>query len=106
MKTILYTLTLLGFLFGFTANSWAATQYTGVINVNTASLEQIMLLPGIGSKKAQAIAELRSKKAFTKIEELLLVDGIGEALFAKIKAYLVLDGATTLQAAPMATAPK
>ncbi len=100
MKTAIYTLALIGFLFG-SALTWAATQYTGVLNVNTASVEQITLLPGIGTKKAQAIAELRSKKAFAKIEELLLVDGIGEALFAKIKAYLVLDGATTLKATPV-----
>lgn len=100
MKIAICTLALIGLLLGSTI-TWAATQYTGVLNVNTASVEQITLLPGIGTKKAQAIAELRSKKAFSKIEELLLVDGIGEALFAKIKMYLVLDGQTTLKATPV-----
>ncbi len=103
MKKLLLTLGLLAFL---TAGLAKATEYSGVVNINTATLEQIELLPGIGPKKAQAIVDLRAKKPFAKIEELLLVDGIGEALFAKLKAYLVLDGQTTLKQVPSAAAPK
>ena len=99
MKKLVLILTcLFGLLLVQAPSAFAATQYSGVLNVNTATLEQIETLPGIGPKKAQAIVDLRSKKAFVKVEDLLLVDGIGEALFAKLKPYLVLEGQTTLKA--------
>ncbi len=99
MKKLVLILTCLcGLFLAQVHAAHAATQYSGVININTATLEQIETLPGIGPKKAQAILDLRGKKAFVKIEDLLLVDGIGEALFAKLKPYLVLEGQTTLKA--------
>jgi len=109
MKTTKKSVWLMAFfaivLWVVSAQTQAASQYSGVININTATVEQIVQLPGIGPKKAQAIIELRNKKPFTKIEELLLVDGIGEALFAKIKPFLALEGQTTLKETPAAAAP-
>lgn len=61
------------------------------ININTASAEQLTSLKGIGPKKAQAIIEFRKKNGkFKKLEDLMLVKGIGKKTFEKIKPYLTL----------------
>jgi competence protein ComEA len=56
------------------------------INLNTATVDQLMTLPGIGQKTAERILEYRTKSGgFKKIEELMNVKGIGEKSFLKIK---------------------
>jgi competence protein ComEA len=59
---------------------------TGPININTASVEELDRLPGIGPSIAQAIIDYRTANGpFKKIEDINDVKGIGDALFAKIK---------------------
>ncbi|HEY5998622.1 MAG TPA: helix-hairpin-helix domain-containing protein [bacterium] len=57
------------------------------VEVNRASLAELIGVPGIGERLAQAIIDLREKKGpFTKLDDLLEVRGIGEknlALFAE-----------------------
>lgn len=56
------------------------------ISINTATLEELMMLSGIGESKAQSIIDYRTKEGkFTSIEDIMNVNGIGEALFEKIK---------------------
>lgn len=56
------------------------------INLNTATAEQLMELPGIGEAKAAGILEYRARIGqFADIEEIMNVSGIGEAMFEKIK---------------------
>jgi len=58
----------------------------GLININSATAEQLMQLPGIGEAKAAGIIEYRSRIGqFTALEEIMNVSGIGEAMFEKIK---------------------
>lgn len=58
----------------------------GLININTASIELLETLPGIGPAKASAIVQYRQQHgAFQRLEDLLNVKGIGPATFESIK---------------------
>jgi competence protein ComEA len=68
----------------------------GVVNINSASKEQLETLEGVGPVKAQAIIDYRKKNGpFKKVEDIKKVDGIGDATFNAIKKDLVLSGTTT-----------
>lgn len=72
---------------------------TGKVNLNTATAEQLALLPRVGPAVAQRILEHREKNGnFKNPEELLLVRGIGEKTFELIAPYVSLSGPTTLTA--------
>lgn len=72
-------------------------QLTGVVNINTASASELMLLPGIGKAKADGIIAYRQTTPFKSAQELVKVKGIGEKLLAKMVPYLAIDGATTIK---------
>jgi len=61
------------------------------INLNTAGINELVKLPGIGEKTAEKIIQLRSERGkFKRLEELLDVRGIGEVKFNKIKKFLYI----------------
>ena len=62
------------------------------ININTAGLEDLMQVPGIGLHTAELIIEYRQKHGpFRSIEELRNVKGIGKTKFSKIKDYITVQ---------------
>jgi competence protein ComEA len=74
-----------------------AAAASGVVNINTATAEQLQNLPRVGPSVAQRIVEFREENGdFKAVEELLLVRGIGESTFDLIKPYVRIDGSTTL----------
>jgi len=69
---------------------------SGVVNLNTADVEQLQMLPGVGEKRAAAIIEIRSAKGgFKSVEEIVEVKGVGDALFKRMQPHLTLSGKTT-----------
>jgi competence protein ComEA len=69
------------------------------INLNTATVEQLEALPGIGRKTAELILQYRQKNGpFKKIEELMNVKGIGEKSFLRIKPLLAVTPPKTEKA--------
>lgn len=56
-----------------------------IVNINTASAEELMSLNGIGEKTAEAIIEYRKSTPFEKPEEIMNVKGIGEKKYENIK---------------------
>lgn len=81
-----------------TAPAWAAGAFSGVVNVNTATSEELQLLPGVGESRARAIVEARKARGgFKSVEELVEVKGIGSSLLEQIRPFLVVNGKTTAQ---------
>jgi competence protein ComEA len=68
----------------------------GVVNVNTATAEQLALLPGIGPSRAEAIIQARQNRPFRAVQDLLRVRGIGPATLQNLRPYVSVDGETTL----------
>ncbi len=76
----------------------AGSQLTGVVNLNTATAEELQLLPGIGAARAQAVIALRKQRGgFKSVEELKDVKGIGDTALERLRPFVRLDGKTTAQ---------
>ncbi|MCH5270029.1 MAG: helix-hairpin-helix domain-containing protein [Lachnospiraceae bacterium] len=64
----------------------------GLVNLNTASLEELCSIPGIGESRARAILEYRERQgSFSAPEEIMQVDGIKEGLYTKLKDKIYVE---------------
>jgi competence protein ComEA len=61
------------------------------INVNSASVEQLQELPGVGPVTAERIVAYRDKTPFSTPEQLMEVKGIGAKTFAKMKDFIAVE---------------
>lgn len=62
-----------------------------LININTASEDSLMSLPGIGEVYAKRIVEYRNAKRFNSIEEIKNIQGIGDKTFEKLKDLITIN---------------
>lgn len=76
--------------------AFAAPALEGQVNINTATVEQLALLPGIGPAMAQKIVDYRAKRPFQETNHVIRIKGIGPKTYAKFKQYLVLKGDSNL----------
>lgn len=76
----------------------SAKDLTGRLNLNTATEEQLMMLPTIGPAKAERIVTWRKKNGgFKRIADLRRVKGFGYKTFKRLEPFLDIKGETTLK---------
>jgi competence protein ComEA len=76
------------------------------IDLNRATVSELMRLPGVGERRAQAIVAHRSRQPFRRAEDVLAVKGLGAAWFAKVKGNVTVGAAPAAPAAPAASPKK
>lgn len=70
----------------------SSAEQTAAVNINTASKEELMTLPGIGEAKADAIIAYReSNGAFSSTDDILNVSGIKEGVYDQIKSLICIN---------------
>ena len=62
----------------------------GLININTASKDELMQITGVGDVIAERIIEYRSSTRFKSIEDIMCVKGIGNATYEKMKSQITV----------------
>ena len=69
----------------------ATATATAPVNLNTATVEQLATIPGVGPKMAERIIDYRQKNGgFKKVEDLMNVSGVGEKSFLKMKPLITV----------------
>jgi len=84
-------LAMAAFMLTGSASAAGKPKPAGKVNINTANIEQLATLPGVGTKLAARIVEYRQKSGtFRTSQDLLNVKGIGEKNFAKMESLLTV----------------
>jgi competence ComEA-like helix-hairpin-helix protein len=87
----------LGFTTSFAAEQPGAAAASGVVNINTADVAQLSLLPRVGARAAQRIVDYRKEHgSFQKTTDLMQVKGFGDKTFERLSSYITIEGKTTL----------
>jgi competence protein ComEA len=80
------------------SSALAAKQVEGIVNLNTASAEELQLLPGVGPAKVRSILAYRSLHPFRTVDELVRIKGIGRKMVRRLRPHLTISGPTTAKA--------
>lgn len=63
------------------------------LNINTASAEELTMLPGVGEKIAQRIVEYREENGpYASVDDIMQVKGVKQTLFNDISDYITIGG--------------
>ena len=69
------------------------TEEVGKVNINTAQIYELILLPGIGESKAKAIIAFREEFGkFTRVDDLIYVDGFSYVTIEQLRPYITVGG--------------
>jgi competence protein ComEA len=101
MKKILtafISMILLSFVFSSTISGEVQKQFAGYLNINTATYEQILMLPDISETMAQNIIAYREANGpFSSVDDLIKVKGFWYTYIDQLRPYLSLEGENTLR---------
>lgn len=75
------------------------------IDLNRAGVTELMRLPGVGEKRAQAIVAARARQPFRRPEDVLVVKGIGPKWLARVRANVIAGTPGPAAAAPSRAGP-
>jgi competence ComEA-like helix-hairpin-helix protein len=92
MRSILVVLVV---SFVWLSSAYGGKEVDGVVNLNTASAEELQLLPGVGPAKVRSIVAYRSLHPFRTVDELVRIKGIGRKMLRRLRAHLTVTGPTT-----------
>ncbi len=70
------------------------------VDLNSATAAELMRLPGVGKKRAEAILAWRDKRPFRKPDEVTRVKGLSPAWYGKVKGMLTVGEAPAVQRPP------
>lgn len=69
----------------------------GKVNLNTADIQLLNMLPGVGRASAERIIARRERRPFKRPEELVRVKGFGVRRFQRVRPYVSVEGPSTLR---------
>ena len=97
-KTLsIVTLALILTALGTVAMADSAPAAAGVVNINSADVAPLSLLPRVGEKAAQRIVDYRKEHGpFKKTADLMQVKGFGAKTYELVSPYIAIEGKTTL----------
>jgi competence protein ComEA len=78
---------------------------TGVLNLNTATLDQIDALPGVSPELAAAVVAERTAHPFARPEDVMRVQGMGRRRYERLRPHLTVTGPSTFVPAKGRTGP-
>jgi competence protein ComEA len=91
---------MMGIVAGAATAATRSSALDGVVNINTASSEELQLLPGVGKVRAEAIVARRQEKGgFKSVDDLKEVKGIGDSMLDRMRPHVSLTGKTTARPA-------
>ncbi|OQY98884.1 MAG: hypothetical protein B6D35_10870 [Candidatus Brocadia sp. UTAMX2] len=86
---------------------FCGAQIEGKVNINTATEDQISILPGVGPKLASEVVNYRKINGdFKEVEEIKNVNGVGDKKFEKMKDFIAVEGDTTITSTKVAKGEK
>lgn len=88
------------FLGAFHPSAAMAKAVEGVVNINTATPQELTMLPGIGKAKAEQIVQMRQAKPFSSVDDLKNIPGLGAKRIEAMRPHVVTEGATTAKRVP------
>jgi len=90
MKKTLAVFSIFALLMMFSLNVYA--QENGKVNINTATVQELVQLKGVGAQYAQRIVEFREANGpFQKPEDIMKVQGVGQKTWEMNKELIVLE---------------